>query len=131
MLAQLYHHIIIMSLLPSLRPHPPPILCHQCLYLQTHLPLIYLLHHVHLINSILSTLKLKKPHHPFHGTNNKHNMITPARTKSLKPNFFLTNTISPPIPEPINIPQALNNPFLLNAMKNEFDALIRNNTCWL
>lgn len=55
-------------------------------------------------------------------------MLTCASTNSLKLKTFVTITISPPTSEPQNIPQAINNPFCLNAMKNEFDVLICNHT---
>lgn len=60
--------------------------------------------------------------------NTQHPMVTRARTNSLKPKAFLTTTSSPPTTEPRNLPQALHNPYWLNAMKNEYDALIRNKT---
>lgn len=53
-------------------------------------------------------------------------MTTRVRTNSLKPKIFLTDTISPPTVEPHNISQAVQNPFWLNAMKNEYEALMRN-----
>lgn len=49
-------------------------------------------------------------------------MLTRAKTGNLKPKVFLTHT------EPATVKQALSHPQWLEAMKSEFEALMKNNT---
>lgn len=58
-------------------------------------------------------------------------MVTRARTNSLKPKYVHTSTIDYTMTEPRTVAQALKHTCWINAMKLEYDALMRNNTWYL
>lgn len=85
----------------------------------------------HYQNSTISSHARQHPSTSSHyrpAVNNQHHMVTRARTNSLKPKDLFSSLSSSLTIEPSTFKQAVKSPCWQEAMKNEFDALMRNRT---